>query len=208
MKHLRKEVKDVYTAFLVKFSLVLPVGADITKGPIPFLKTVYAAGIKTRAYSYQAIPLPTGGYEIAFVLVVCSTQLAKVQPLIGYPGKTSGTLDLFPGLAPLSVYYSVTADVTVSIVIEEMLIFKTRASPSLELRKATLDYIIGSGFSPSVVAILGKNFLITSTPRDIRADNNGKLMIGAILPILGISCYREKMVNIPVNYPRGKKKCC
>lgn len=190
---LKKEIRDIYTAYVVELTLLFPNGTDLSRGPLPFITTIYSIGIDSRAYSYRVIPnSSTGGYTVLFYFVVCSNQLNKLQSLLGYPGKLTGTLDQFPGLSALYSLYSTPSSVGVSVVIEEALIFKTKGNPSFSLREEIILRITGAGFTVSTTSILQNNFIVTAIPRDIRADNDAKLLLGAVLPILGTKCFAEK----------------
>jgi len=203
MKNLSKEVKDVYTGYFVQIALSLPDKADTTIGAQPFLLSLRKSGIDSKIYAYDISP-SSSGYVIEFEFIICPADLNKLYELLDNPVKTSGTLNEYFGLEDLSVYYTPTKDVKVEVIIRESLVIDTKGSPSSQLRTSVLEYVTGAGFTVALFAILGNSIIMTSVPRDIKADNNAKLMVGSILPVLGHGqdCQCEKLCQGKV-----KQKC-
>jgi len=201
MKKLGKEVKDVYTGYLVKLTLTLPNTADITFGIRPLLLSLQKACINTKIYSYVVMP-SNSGIVLQFMFFVCPANLDRLDKLFGYGYRDSGTLNEYPGLENLSVYYTTTSDVAVQIVIREAVVINTKCFPTPRLRTSLLEYIVGAGFTVTSFSILGNSIVVDSVARDIKSDNNAKLMIGSMLPVLGNSkdCHCEELCQ-------GKKRC-
>lgn len=203
MRNLSKEVKDVYTGYFIQIALSLPDKADTTIGVKPFLLSLRKAGIESKIYAYNVSP-SSSGYVFEFEFFICPADLNKLYELLGNPVKTSGTLNEYSGLEDLSVYYTPTKNVKVEVIIRESLVIDTKGSPSSQLRTSVLQYVTGAGFTVAFFFILGNSIIMTSVPRDIKADNNAKLMVGSILPILGHmqDCQCEELCQGKV-----KQKC-
>jgi hypothetical protein len=184
MKTLSKEVKDVYTGYFIQITLSAPSTANPTIGSYPFLLSLRKAGINSKIYAYNASPIGLR-YVFEFMFFICPSDLDKLYKLLGQLCKKSGTLNEYPGLEDLSAYYTPVTEVKVEIIIREAVVIDTKGSPSSQLRTSVLKYVIGSGFTVTFFSILGNSIILDSVPRDIKANNNAKLMIGSILPVLG-----------------------
>nr|WIL04433.1 hypothetical protein Clen_503 [Cedratvirus lena]WIL05024.1 hypothetical protein Cduv_544 [Cedratvirus duvanny] len=214
---MKKEIKDVYTGFLVTitFGPFPGTGSNLAALPGSILASLSAVGIKTKAVSYRIAGIPgTDLYVAAVNFLVCPADLQRVQNLIGNPGVLSGPLSSYPALA--QVVSNIPADTPVVFALQEAVILNTRCLSSYALRQRILTYITGSGFTVNNFALLGDNIILTALPRDISPFNDAKLIIGSLLPVLGVDCskfskliksdFEEEKEEYPCRKKHSKKK--
>ncbi|SPN79145.1 Hypothetical protein BRZCDTV_181 [Brazilian cedratvirus IHUMI] len=186
---MKKEIKDVYTGFVVTitFGPFPGTGSNLAALPASILASLSAVGIKTKAVSYRIANIPgTDLYVAAVQFLVCPADLQRVQNLIGNPGVLSGPLSSYPALA--QVANNIPGTTPVVFALQEAVILNTRCLSSYALRQRILTYITGSGFTVNNFSLLGDNIILTALPRDISPFNDAKLIIGSLLPVLGVDC--------------------
>jgi hypothetical protein len=186
---MKKEIKDVYTGFVVTitFGPFPGTGSNLAALPASILASLSAVGIKTKAVSYRIAGIPgTDLFVAAVQFLVCPADLQRVQNLIGNPGVLSGPLSAYPALAQVAV--NIPATTPVNFALQEAVIINTRCLSSYALRQRILTYITGSGFTVNNFSLLGDNIILTAVPRDISPFNDAKLIIGSLLPVLGVDC--------------------
>lgn len=195
----RRNIKALKTGFSIVIT-VSGLPADYPSAAIlPTLLNILSnAGINPKGIQFTLTP---DGFLFGFLIfpdkLACFQQIIGTSPINGVP------LSSIPGFAPLvNLFPPGTVDATVTnISIQDALIVVFRHRPDAFIQQTIIAYIEGSGFLINRYFLLDKIAVITSLPTDISPTFDAKLMIGALLPLLG-----EKYCDKRKKHHRGERE--